>query len=222
MANSFTSVFYIEAGGAFSSGNFGPTEIFTVPNTHKNFGPTLVASIEVSAPNVFGTTDVFTMPNFIAGLFVMGNVIQSTENSNLDVTNLTVADRSGSGNATWSTPAGASTQLNGFRFNTENRTSSFEMTLEKSGRVWTNTGAGEITASLPSGAPQGWFAWIKRTGTGGITIQPGANDKLLYGTNEIVKSDGAAGRLASSGSYAVIFADVSSDWVLAMSGGMIS
>jgi hypothetical protein len=219
--SSFGPIVYIDNEAAGIGASLGPTEIFTIPVTNANFGPTLVAYPPVTAPNVVGPTQVEQLPFFTLGIFFMGQLIQATDASNINVTTLTLADKTGTGNMIVQPPAGASYQFRGMRLMTENRTSSYEISTGKSGYIWTNNGGGAVTCTLPANAPQGFAAYIVRTG-GVVTVTPGASEKIELGDDTNVKPNGASAALSSSGAILGLVKDDGTRWTRFVSFGTIT
>jgi hypothetical protein len=222
VADSFGAVLYIDSQGEQPhQASLGPTFTFTIEQNYARLGPTEIVYPKVTAPNIFGPTLTHTLPQFALGLFFMGQLIQATDASNINVTTLTLSDKTGTGNMIVQPPAGASYQFRGMRLMTENRTSDYEIARDKSGYIWTNNGGAAMTCTLPANAPQGFAAYIVRTG-GAMTITPGASEKIELGDNTNVKPNGSSVVLSTSGAILGLVKDDGTRWTRFISFGTVT
>lgn len=241
MADSFGSIIYIDSAdlellqiqranlgppvsvnaSAIELTTNGPPSYVTATAVEKTVagvpwtGNASTASVECDGPPTY--LDI----NFAMGLIFMGQLIQATDTSNINVSTLTMADKSGTGNMIVQPPDGASYQFRGMRLRVENRTTDYELPAHKSGYVWTNTNAGAITATLPSGAPEGYFAYFIRTG-GQMTIAINNREKIEFGDNANVKPSGASAVMSSSGSILGLMKDDGTRWIRFTSHGTVA
>lgn len=197
---------------------------FEVASVDFAIGP--LYNIEVAEITLsFGPTNYIDALDFILGgaqvLAMAGEIIHKSETSELQVSNLIITDKSGTGPSIVSAPSGTAYQFRGNRVAIQNNTSSFSITQEKSGYVWTNTGAAAaISGVLPSGALEGTTALFIRTGSA-LWANPGSYGRILSATSGHFRPYGQAVKLASSGCRLGLVSDGNNGWIPLLEQGTI-
>lgn len=241
MSDSFGAIIYVDSNsvsGDLTTYSFGPPTYYAVTIAPTEcLGPPTVFTASTTEPEVAGNPfivtnsateivgegppSIFDLPPYAMGILFMSNLIQAADQSNINVGTVTLSDRTGTGNMQFQPPNGASYQFRGMRIMTENRLSDWEIPLHKTGYMWTNTGAGALSCTLPTGAPQGFMAYIVRTG-GQINITPPSTEKIEFGDNANVKPSGAAALMTGSGSIIGLVKDEGTRWVRMISFGTVT
>lgn len=157
----------------------------------------------------------------IEGDFLMPNIIHMADQAEINVSNLIITDKTGASGCVIVSPNGTSYQLNGVRVGFENQTVSYIIPQNKSGYVWTNTGAGAITAQLPSGASIGTTALLIRTG-GAVSITPTSTGRIWLSASGYFRPAGTTITLASSGAKIGLISDGNQGWYPTIEEGSIT
>lgn len=227
MSNSFSPTYTLNLGDIdLSSLGYSLSAInaFEVASVDFAIGP--LYQIEVAEITLaFGPTNYIDALDFILGgaqvLAMAGEIIHKSETSEIQVSNLIITDKNGTGPAIISAPSGTAYQFRGNRVAIENNTSSFTVTQEKSGYVWTNSGASvAISGILPSGALEGTTALFVRTGSD-LWANPGSYGRILSATSGDFRPFGQAVKLASSGCRLGLISDGNNGWIPLIEQGTI-
>lgn len=165
---------------------------------------------------------VVSIISFITGAqTLMSNIIYKGSAGALNVTTLTASDVAGTGDINIYPATGRTVHIDSVRIGLSNQTNSFAVPIEKSGYVWTNTGASTMTATLPSGAPNGTSAAFIRTG-GALTISPTAVGQIFATASGVFRALGATIILASSGAKTILVSNGAEGWYPLIEEGTIT
>lgn len=182
---------------------------------YMSLGP-LYSFESIAAVLSFGPTLYVDALDFILGgvqLLTMGaEIIHRSESSEIQVSELILTDKNGTGPSVISSPSGTAYQFRGSRLAIENNTESFSIPQHKSGYVWTNTGANTaITGVLPTGALAGTSAYFVRTGSD-IYVDPGADARIFIPESGSFRMAGEMAHLSSVGARMAIVSDGNDNW----------
>lgn len=195
-------------------------EIYGMSNSIGNLIKFEIESVELS----FGPTSYIDAIDFLLGggqLVMAGEIIHRSDTSELQVSNLTITDKTGTGPAILSAPSGSAYQFRGARVSIENNIDSYSIPQHKSGYVWTNTGAvAATTGVLPSGALEGTSAYFIRTGPE-VYIDPGVSAQIYIPESGFFRSAGQMAHLASSGARIGVVCDGANNWYPLIELGII-
>lgn len=227
MANSFSPVVGVNIED-FSleslAHSLGPTSYIEILRVSDSLGPLLTFEVK-SVELAFGATNYVDVLDFVLGgaqvITMAGEIIHKSETSELQVTNLVLTDKSGTGASTISSPSGTAYQFRGARVAIENNTQSYIIPQHKSGYVWTNTGAAlSTTGVLPSNALEGTSAYFIRTGEE-VYIDPGASAQIYIPESGFFRGAGQMAHLASSGARMALISDGDNKWYPLIELGVI-
>jgi hypothetical protein len=165
-------------------------------------------------------------PNFLAiagGFFAMGNLIQRAVNSNLNVTNLAIADETGQSDCTWVAPTGHTIQMQGLSPLYQEHTSDFSVPTEQSFSMHTNRGAAAaINATLPSGARTGTIVALMRMGPQLNVRTADVAEKFWHPASGFYKPVGQSIFMTASGTSAFFVKGSNSDWMPTFVAGTLA
>lgn len=136
------------------------------------------------------------------------------------VTEMTVSDKTGIGNAILTSASGASVLMNGARYMLSSGTANYTISQHESSRTWVNTGSGPITFTLPSNSASGTAAMFVRTG-GSLGVNP-ASAQIWHSTSGLFRPAGRVVYLNSSGAMFGVISDGNNRWYPIIEKGTIS
>ncbi len=232
MANSSANVYVDLASYGASSNGLSAPALLTIVNDFCSISALFYTSVDslpadaLSLPfldslDYITGGNFITFSNFIGGALVMPNVINISDQSAINVNTLVLTDKTGRGNCSLVSPSGASFQFKGVRLGFENINGNFTLGQEKSGFTWTNTGAPDVTVTLPSGAALGTTALFTRTG-GTISSNPTSVGRIWHSTQGNFRPIGSGIILATSGCKIGLVCDGSSRWYPTIEEGTIN
>ncbi len=148
------------------------------------------------------------------------NIIQQATLSSIKSNEITLADKSGSGNMVINSASGCTILFNGDRRQLSNTTVNYSIPIHQSCGIWTNTSSANIQYILPALAPSGTAALIIRTG-GLVNISPGPSARIWCSASGFFRNTGHGITLASSGSKCGLVSDGNNRWYPIIENGTI-